>query len=69
MINARRPVSVPVVGLTRLLFYHTESDMAVFHRDLDTFHKSCNAEVNCIGSGVYYVTDQEIIGTKKPHLP
>lgn len=37
----RRPVSLPAAALTRLLFYHTESDVAAFHGHLDTFHKSC----------------------------
>ncbi len=68
MINAPCPISVPVAPLTRLLFYHRESDVAAFHGHLDAFHKSCKAEVDCRGSRAPCVTDQERTVTQKPHL-
>lgn len=68
MINASCPVLVPVAALTRLLFYHRESNVAAFHGHLDTFNKSCEAEVNCRGSRVCSVTDKERIAIQKPHL-
>lgn len=40
-------INASVVALTRLLFYQRESEVAAFHGHLDTFHKSCKAEVNC----------------------
>lgn len=46
MINApHRPASAAAAAPTRLLLYHRWSDVAAFHGHLDTFHKSCKAEV------------------------
>lgn len=51
--------------LTRLLFYHRESDVAAFHGHLDASHKSCKAEVSCRGSRACCETDQERTVTPK----
>lgn len=68
MINTPCPVWVPVVALTRLLFYHRESDVAEIHGHLDTLHKSCKAEVGWEENRACCVTCQERIAAQKPYL-